>query len=536
MSAYVYIDVSRKQEYIYRQNKLRENLLNSCVIKAVTENLQGDAEQEETAKQLPLSLNGFLDRRYKGRYVFEFSGGGNSIVRFDEGESLAAHFVRAYSTESLRHYPELELYMSIVDIADTDRDVMTDMEVRKRLIQKADSLKDKRRAAFRRWTYGIEQLDETGKALREDLISQTDRMNHESIKLAKAMIAGKLNKKLDNEAVRYTDELQDYYKRENGKSYIGVIAIDGNRMGEMVNRLRSFEELRTFSAIIEQLYLEAVTDAIALFASMKEKDPFLYTPIVIAGDDVCIIVEGEYAIELAAQIVHNIEQLSKSSEYREQLEELECTSGLSACAGVTIVKVAYPFYEAVKSAESLCHRAKEAMHSIVPSSEMNKSASFIDWMIVEGQVMADSNYDNNVQHLNTKERYHIKPLRIDQAFPYADGVISYWAFEKMVRQIKALPHKNSFLEQIKKVQYGGWVLYKRLFEMNRMDVSKNIQQLVQSIFAEAAAVQVENAALVENNGSYTYVLNDVLEAMDFMSGKGDDHAASAVSNSSSFAQ
>ncbi len=39
MSAYVYIDVSQKQEFIYKTSKLKQNLYNSFIIKAVTERL-----------------------------------------------------------------------------------------------------------------------------------------------------------------------------------------------------------------------------------------------------------------------------------------------------------------------------------------------------------------------------------------------------------------------------------------------------------------------------------------------------------------
>ena len=37
MTAYVFIDVSRKQEYIFRHNQLRLNLYHSAVIKLLTE-------------------------------------------------------------------------------------------------------------------------------------------------------------------------------------------------------------------------------------------------------------------------------------------------------------------------------------------------------------------------------------------------------------------------------------------------------------------------------------------------------------------
>lgn len=574
MYAYVYIDVSRKQEFIYRHNRLKDNLFNSGIIKAVTENLylfgsdqsnrqKLHAEEEEHDRdyfpnddydrvvktvigKLELSLNGFLNQHYCGCYSFEFSGGGNSIIRFDT-EEHAKKFVRNYSRAVLKYYPELELYMSIVALKDLQSGKIDDMEIRKKLIEKSDKLKDKRRIVFRRWTYGLEALDESGKA-KVHTSAQLQQLN-----AVRELLSSQLRKALNNKSeAKYTIQLQDYKEHAGGKSYIGVIAIDGNRMGEIVSRLKSFEQLRKFSEIIHKLYLEAVVQAIDMFSLKKQNKTgktLKYTPIVLAGDDVCLITEGEYAIQLAAQVVKNIQQLSAEEHYCTELQVLGCNEPLTACAGVSIVKVSYPFFEAVRASEDLCHSAKEAMYKVQENVSIEQgrrlkadpektlagySSSFINWSIVEGQVREKSSYSQFVENRNLKQKFHIKPLRIDQELAYDNGIFSYDSFEELAMKIGSLSQKSTFLHKLKQAQYNGWEAYQLLFEMNKMEISAQIQQIVQSQY-KACGADVQYAVLrTKSDGKNTliYILNDVLEAIDFLTLEETKHAANSISDRS----
>ncbi|MBJ6359929.1 hypothetical protein ACFOQM_01145 [Paenibacillus sp. GCM10012307] len=543
MSTYVYIDVSRKQEYIYRHNKLSENLLHSCVIKVMTEDTKAiiesekDKELSEMMSRFPVTLTTYLENYYSEKYEFQFSGGGNSIILFSN-KSEAHSFVRGFSAKVLEFYPELELYISVYNSGETKAEPNQDgmKTVRSQLIQLSDKLKDSRRSQFRRWTYGIEKVDEAGKAKAVP----TKNPSGQNIQIARRLLASRLERQFEGYPVKITLELQDYKKQDDGKSYIGIVAIDGNKMGEMVSKLESFGQLRIFSHEIETIYLEAVAQTLRDFGQRKcqgkdeadGRSHLLVTPVVLAGDDICLIVEAEYAIQIAARIVENIQLISEQAVHQQILLDLIGSKvSLKACAGVTIVKVTYPFYEAVKAAESLCHKAKEALWQ---KGEHAADASFIQWKIVEGQVMSETAYDEDIRHGRDEETYHIMPLRVDQEKAYDQHVFSYQSFERMVSRIHKLPDRSSFLEQMKNVMYGGWVSYKLLFETNQMEIGEKIHHIVTEELTDqengsliAANAGLEHAAIVTTQGNskrYTYILNDILEAMDFMwtEGEADD--------------
>lgn len=523
MTSYAYIDVSRKQEFIYRHNRLSDNLKNSNIIRTVTEEIG-------IAAAPPESLSGFLEAYCKDKYEFIYSGGGNSIIKFKQGQPSAEQFAREYSTLILRLYPELEVYISTIDEGEViTKQENDEMQIRQELIKRSDRLKDKRRAAFRRWTYGIEKLDETGKPLAQ---SPARKNFSHDMQAARDAVSNKL--KLTESYIIDTNELQNY-KQENGKSYIGIIAIDGNKMGEMVEKLKNFQQLRDFSNMIENIYIKAVRKAIQEIGEQKNKktqanatnnSSLLYTPIVLAGDDICLITEGEYAIKMAVRIVENIRTISESDEYKERWSDLQFEDvSLSACAGVVITRATYPFFEAVTEAEAICEKAKETIHKVADKD--TSAASFIDWHIVEGQVMAEDFYEDHVRHQRDNEYFHIKPLRIDQKQAWVDGVFGFPAFERLVARMKREENQKSFLEQVRKEMYSGWNSYKLLFESNKTKIAHKVADIVKEHLVDDCKNstseknnEVKHAAIIESNPagpcSYTYVLHDVLETMGFL--------------------
>ena len=305
MATYAYIDVSRKQEFIYKHNKLRDNLHNSFIIKSVTEEME---EANVCADEV--SLTAHLKKHHQAQSEVVYSGGGNSIVRFDtwgQGE----RFARGYSKEILEAHPDLELYISLVDAAEVDvKGEEQEKQIRQLLHAKADRLKEKRRARFRRWTYGVEKIDETGQAERSCAAQR------QTGKQSKYYLHQRLEKELKNTKIEITDELQHYKKDEEGKSYIGVLVIDGNKMGEMAQRIDTFKQLAVFSGQVESIYAEAVIEALKACSDKRaEESPPLYiTPVLMAGDDVCLITQAEHAIEIAADILKNINSISGGDE------------------------------------------------------------------------------------------------------------------------------------------------------------------------------------------------------------------------------
>ncbi|OEF97140.1 Cas10/Cmr2 second palm domain-containing protein [Desulfuribacillus alkaliarsenatis] len=544
MAAYVYLDVSQKQEYIYKNNKLKDNLLRSFVIKAVTERLSSESydisDIQSNLGEL-LSLESYLNTEFKEQFHFEYSGGGNSIIRFS-GAEIAKSFIKNYSFHVLEEYPDLELYISMVD-EEADKDTLLNLEtenankIRELLMKRADKIKDERRAQFKRWSYGIEEIDKTGRAkIYEEKSYEKDSCHKDSIR---ELILRDIKAEVEDKNVRVTSEL-NHYKKENGKSYIGVISIDGNGMGDIVKNVVDFEGLREVSEYINNVYFTAIKNALIEHAEQKQEmqkqfdmvgNKLLVTPILQAGDDICIIVEANHAVGIAASILKQIISLSQDDTYKNVTEKYLGTKYLTACAGVAIIKHAYPYFEAIKVAEKLCYEAKNFLHKTQSSSSNYQRQTFINWEIVQSQVNERIKFEEYNKNQDYNQKFTVKPLCIDQCVGIEDdNIISFDAFFEIVNQIKIHNQdrdnmdsissfiSNSYLEGIKQHMYGGVEPY-RFF----LNINKEATAELQAIVEDAIGRKLEHLLISEEqNGShgYTYLINDVIELLPFV-GRGD---------------
>lgn len=531
--AYVFIDVSRKQEYIFRHNQLRNNLYHSMVIKLLTEDVQDFPHDQYTG----ITLRKVLEASFKDQYQFVYSGGGNSIIKWNSGNT-AKDFIAQYTAIVLKEYPELELYISLVLDSDiqSETGMSRDMLIRRKLIEQSDLLKDKRRARFKRWSYGIERIGETGLPVIYQTQAQSKNLQTQ-IKLVKEYLEFKIKQATDSSLLQYTDQLQDYkdYKQRNeSNSYIGVIAIDGNRMGELVSKITSFEDLNAFSRTIEALYTKAMIRGLNKTAEELDlKQPLLFTPIVMAGDDVCLIVPAAAAIQAAANIVQSIHELAQEPQFQNELARvMKADAGdpilqLHACAGVAIARYSYPFFELVRRAEAKCHDAKEAIHLLPGGKEDTLNASFLDWEIVQGQTESAKEPERN----RYGERLRIRPLRLDGDLPVEQGgVFGYRSFlELTVRLKRAIqseesrePISRTFLTELRRAFHGGWEFYKSLFELKRTDGAQNLSQLVIEIYPSSEFATIE--CCPGKPESRVYLLHDVLQVLRFIQPGREDQA------------
>jgi len=519
VTAYVFIDVSRKQEYIFRHNQLRLNLYHSAVIKLLTEAVPDFPH----TKYKHLTLSKFLENEFSGQYEFVYSGGGNSIIRWDDGK-LAKAFIARYTTQVLTEYPELEMYISLVHDSEirTDGNTSPNVTIWKKLIELSDRLKDRRRARFQRWSYGIEQIGETGLPVVDEHYVGTNDLQGQ-IKLVKGYLKDRFTKILgDASLLQYTDELQNYRQDDEGNSYIGVIAIDGNRMGEMFSQLTSFEARSRFSSAIEELYGEAIVKGLNRTAEQLKLKSLLFTPVIMSGDDACVIVPASAAVQAAANIVRMIHELSRNSRvwalFSDRPEAHD--PQLHACAGVAIARYSYPFFELVRRAEAKCRDAKEAIHRLSDGDDESANASFLDWVIVQGQTESSEEPKYN----RYGEKLQLRPLRLDGDPPAVqDGIYSYRAFMDLALRLKQAIESEeadkkisqSLLTDLKRMVHAGWDVYRTYLEMKRTSDVMRLTDLVKDIYGpnEMATIKEYPSDKPETR---TYLLSDVLQILRFI--------------------
>lgn len=226
-------------------------------------------------------------------------------------------------------------------------------------------------------------------------------------------------------------EAETAFPFKNGNHSIGIIHADGNGLGEVLLKLG--EELETGSKEYAKVFfklsqkidkatqqaaqsaLEPIKqDALEEWENSKEKkQPIILPvrPLILGGDDLTVIVRGDYAVQYARDFIHYFE-----IETKEQLKELHqkypaIPELMTACAGITLLKSNQPFSLAYSLAESLCSAAKTASRKLkekqskpfIPSSLVfhRITSSFIDdySFAKERELTAKLKYSNQAYSL-----------------------------------------------------------------------------------------------------------------------------------------
>ena len=199
-------------------------------------------------------------------------------------------------------------------------------------------------------------------------------------------------------------ELDQLGRDKGDTSLIGIVHVDGNRVGKKIKDWLSEKvneeaddaevrkEYRKWSNDIDELgqkALKVVVDRIVQSVEQskdgqkasisgvperlgfnlqkgKKSDRWMLPlrPVVLGGDDMTFICDGRVALDLAETALgifedSNIAHLGK----------------ITACAGIAIVRVHAPFARAYELSERLCRSAKKKLH------ETGSSGCALDWHI-----------------------------------------------------------------------------------------------------------------------------------------------------------
>lgn len=358
MKHLVLMEVGRKQSYIFKSNKLKENIGASMIIQYVTEDLPRNKIS---------SFNGEEIMR----------GGGKSLFLFNS-ESDSTKFIKDISEEVLKKFPGLDVYF-VKGSLDENNDNFTD-KIEELYIKLGDK-KSLRQNSMKQLSFGIEKIcRSTGLPAvyydKEEVISEeiNSKRNFCDRNTKTSIIKGR-----ENDFPKVLDEL-----KEDDNSYIAVIHIDGNSMGskfvDLANNYRKlidndknynkiyFEAMNKLSRDIDTVYTKAFNKVID--ESISEGRVTI-RPIIFAGDDVTFVCKAEDAIRLSRIF---IEEINKNIV---NIGEEEVV--LNAAVGVAFVKSHYPFSRAYDLAEELCSNCKTIL------KRSNKDKSMIDWHILQGE-------------------------------------------------------------------------------------------------------------------------------------------------------
>ncbi|HPU63922.1 MAG TPA: hypothetical protein PK304_07180, partial [Mobilitalea sp.] len=366
------LKVSKKQYYIFKSNKLKENIGASEIIRFVT---------EELAIRLCRENNGLLIN----------AGGGQTIFYFNN-ESDSINFSKDLSLALLKNYPSLEFFISHTDY-DPDKDSV--IKKIKELFDGLEAKKAKREQYSYIIDFGVTQeCDSTRLPAVYSQYNKDEGTTEFYSKEAKAKIDmyGEMLK--DKEQRKFALNFEDLGISKNEKSYVAITHIDGNRMGKKLKILgekyensytpenirerneKYIRDLQEFSSQIkiafEKAFNKVVETVQAKLNYLKDnglniKDDILpIRKVVLSGDDVCYITDARIAIDCAAIFLTELEKYKVLGEK------------ITACAGIAMVREKYPFFKTYELSEELCRAAKASI-----PDDANESR--IDWHIVQGE-------------------------------------------------------------------------------------------------------------------------------------------------------
>ena len=177
-------------------------------------------------------------------------------------------------------------------------------------------------------------------------------------------------------------EAQSSFPFKNGNHTIGIIHADGNGLGEVLLKLGEDLDAEEYAKVFFDLSqkidkatrlaaqeaLEPIKEAcLQEWQNSKDaKEPLILPvrPLILGGDDLTVIVRGDYALQFARDFIESFEKKTK-----QELEQLHndypvIPELMTACAGITLLKANQPFSLGYALAESLCSAAKTASRAL----------------------------------------------------------------------------------------------------------------------------------------------------------------------------
>jgi len=162
-------------------------------------------------------------------------------------------------------------------------------------------------------------------------------------------------------------EFDDLVYEKGEDSFIGVVHIDGNNMGDTIHKIMNesklsmndyIKRIRKISNDITQAYIKAfktMTNRLAEYlekTKKTDKNMLPLRPIIVNGDDITFVCQARLALSLVEIFLKEISKYTLNDKYP-----------LSACAGIFYCRSHYPFHFAYELSEQACRNAKNKAKS-----------------------------------------------------------------------------------------------------------------------------------------------------------------------------
>lgn len=396
MSYLLLVDLRAIQGYIFSSNRLKDNIGASFLVSSFFDGVDA-----------------------KDKVI----GGGNMLCRC-ESEDEAKQIIRDLSEKAISKCPGL----SFSAVYAKQEEGASEQELISKLWE------DLQREKQARWQQSVLPSHGINAQCHSSIYAAEHTEVHmengkEKVKLVSGVVKAKrdasekANSQIDREyqsileriqgkRFEFTDDFASLGTLKGEESFLAVVHIDGDSMGEKFADCADFGAYKALSQQVDTVFADAfryvvqyTVDQVSMGQWMhyqkrlekKNEENRLFLPlrpIFIGGDDVTFVCEARLGIPLALEYIRQVNELSKG-EY-------------SCCAGIAIAKESYPFYQSQQMAQALCRSAKNKR------KDERSDAPYLDYQLLDSSTTDPLEVIRSQYHLPDGRILYAKPYSADQ--------------------------------------------------------------------------------------------------------------------------
>ena len=483
------LEVSRKQDYIFANRRLSENVRRSQEISRVTDS----SFFQDVAGDM-----------YSEAENLVYTGGGHTVLQFPDADTARA-FGRRVSEAALRRYGGMEMFARCLPF-DGESSPEENLTALTAALERKKAL---RKTSFRQLSAGVEALDAE---CFQPLLLET----------ASPHPLGELC--APPEGCAFPKEFSEL---AGDDPFIAVVHIDGNAMGRRVQQLYAGagtdweacrQRLQRFSNGIQADFERAFRETVEVVAKQKGVSSAVLPirPLILAGDDVCFVTAGRIGLECARVFLERLRAKVNA----------EDKAPYAACAGVAIVHMKYPFHLAYALSEELCSSAKRFGASLDGGGRV----CAMDWHVEFGQLKDGLSAIREDYETEDGNRLELRPLVVsapEDVDLRRTGGMREWAFFRAMCQAMKGEYKHvarSKIKQLRTALKQGEV--ESRFFIQEQRIQPVLDTVADALYRDdgerwewfrkllSGDARMENEAFREIDGVRRCLLFDALELMD----------------------
>lgn len=395
----VLIETSGNQRYIFATNKLRENVGASELTYQVGTIVVREAVKRITSRDVPddLTKEPAIENTKNGTDVEVIIATSGKALLLVRDKMNAKEIVKCVTRTALEKMPGITVHGAICKVEDDLSDIHNAVGKVHRRLETIRYQMPSNEQRFLRLPF-VAPCATSG--LPANIVKHYKK-EEEARRYSQVSVAKSDNRDSGYERIKNDFRGFQFIEPEDIDKcdWIAVIHADGNGVGEIFlkfdrhskkNQRDYINYYRIFSNQLDACTKHATSYALQQMKKYFGDQPLPIVPLVLGGDDLTVICDGQYALKFTYDFLTDFEsQTSQKPIIKEIARNAFGVERLGICAGIAIIKPHYPFHQAYELAEQLLKSAKQVKKQVVQDDGRQYPCSALDFHIVYDSTSTD---------------------------------------------------------------------------------------------------------------------------------------------------